>query len=204
MQQHCIESFDAMNCRAAISFCEDYIPFIPLAVRNPYDLSKECLGTGVTCYLEADAIEDYLNSEPIRKALGLTYDVFPRNYSTVSFSVNKAFEERMDLWATPTQYHVAELLERGVRVLIYAGTYDSVCGWTANKMWVEKLAWRRGDEFSRQPWKTWEIDGREVGDVKSTGLLSLVSVWGAGHMAPHDKPVEASTLIKRWIAEDSI
>jgi len=35
-------------------------------------------------------------------------------------------------------------------------------------------------------------------------LLSLVSIWGAGHMAPHDKPVEALSLIKRWLAGESV
>ena len=88
----------------------------------------------------------------------------------------------MDLWSLPTKLYVAELLERGVRVLIYVGTYDSVCGWTANRLWVEKLEWSGLSEFLAQPWSTWRVDGREVGDVKSTGLLSLASVWGAGHM----------------------
>jgi len=201
MRKYCIDLFDAMNCRAAIKFCGDNIAF--LLGRNPFDLSKECFG-GVTCYLEADAIEAYLNTKPIRKALGLTDDIFPRNFSTVSQSVNQAFADRMDPWSSPTQFYVAELLERGMRVLIYVGTYDSVCGWTSNKLWVEKLEWRGRDKFTKQPFGFWEVDGRAVGDVKSTDLLSLVSIWGAGHMAPHDKPVEALSLIKRWLAGESV
>lgn len=124
-----------------------------------------------------------MDSNSTRELLGLTRDLFPGNFSVVSLPVNQAFEKRMDLWKTPTQFHVAELLERGVRVLIYAGTYDSVCGWTSNRMWVEKLAWGGKNAFLEQPWRTWTVDGREVGDVRSTDLLSLVSVWDAGHMA---------------------
>ncbi|KLO15766.1 alpha/beta-hydrolase [Schizopora paradoxa] len=201
IKKYCTDLFDAMNCRASIQFCDDNIPF--LVGSNPFDLSKECFG-GVTCYLEAEAIESYMNSNSVRENLGLTQDVFPRNFSVVSMDVNQAFEKRMDLWSLPTQFYVAELLERGVRVLIYVGTFDSVCGWTSNRLWVEKLQWSGLNNFLAQPWTTWRVDGREVGDVKSTSLLSLASVWGAGHMAPHDKPLEALSLIKRWLAKDAI
>ncbi len=63
-------------------------------------------------------MEKYLRREAIRREIGA--DEAAGNYSMSSFTVFQAF------WGSGDQLHqnqhyVAELLERGVRVLIYAG-----------------------------------------------------------------------------------
>lgn len=55
-----------------------------------------------------------------------------------------SFALHMDKWRVPNHFYVASLLERGVKVLIYAGTLDWQCNWVANRLWVEKLEWERG------------------------------------------------------------
>ncbi|THH00837.1 hypothetical protein EW026_g1768 [Hermanssonia centrifuga] len=44
-QEECIDRFDAINCRAAVAFCEQLImaPFDATGY-NPYDISKLCVG----------------------------------------------------------------------------------------------------------------------------------------------------------------
>ncbi|KAG6861419.1 hypothetical protein C0995_000259 [Termitomyces sp. Mi166 len=88
----------------------------------------------------------------------------------------------MDKWASPTQYYVSNLLDRGIRILIYAGTYDWQCNWVANKLWVDKLEWSRSEDYKAQEWRDWKVDGKIVGEVKSTKLLTFATVRGAGHM----------------------
>lgn len=45
MKAACVDTFDTMNCQAAMRFCSEEIerPFF-LSGRNPYDISKDCEG----------------------------------------------------------------------------------------------------------------------------------------------------------------
>lgn len=127
-------------------------------------------------------MEKYLNSTEVRKAIGTTLDQFPFEFKIRSNAVGMAFDEHPDKLSTPSQLYVAELLARGIRVLIYAGTHDSACGWVSNKMWVEKLDWPGRDLLVNQAWRTWNVSGKPVGEVKEAGLLRIASVWAAGHI----------------------
>lgn len=72
--------------------------------------------------------------------------------------------------------------QRGVRVLIYLGTYDWQCNASANKLWVERLEWSGRMEYLINTWRDWSVDGKKAGETKSSGLLTVATVNGAGHM----------------------
>lgn len=88
----------------------------------------------------------------------------------------------MDQWHTPTQFYVAGLLERGVRMLFYAGTYDWQCGWVQNRMWIEKLEWSGKEAYGSAEWRDWVVGGQKAGESKKAGVLTFATVRGAGHM----------------------
>ncbi|OSD01828.1 peptidase S10 serine carboxypeptidase [Trametes coccinea BRFM310] len=199
MQESCVDRFDAIDCQAAVNFCDSELSTAYHASgRNVYDISKDCLGDGDLCYLETAVIRDYLNSPSLRSLLGVES---PTNFTACSSSVGRAFASHLDKYAVPAQYYVAGLLERGVRVLIYAGTYDWQCNWVANKLWVDKLEWTGASSYASTEWRGWDVDGNEAGETKSAGLLTFATVRGAGHMVPHDKPAEAQAMVSRWLAE---
>lgn len=80
----------------------------------------------------------FLNNPETRSALGV--DDAAGDFIEISMGVNHAF------WASgdplhPTQYHVAELLNRGVKVLIYAGSYDFIANWVGNLRWTLDMEW---------------------------------------------------------------
>lgn len=88
----------------------------------------------------------------------------------------------MDKWAVHTQDYVANLLDRGIRVLIYAGTYDWQCNWVANKLWVDKLDWSGKAQYAVEQWRDWSAGRSKAGEAKETPLLTFVTIRGAGHM----------------------
>ena len=51
------------------------------------------------------------------------------NFKWNSETVGQAFWETLDTSSFPAHYYIAALLERGVRVLVYAGDTDLVCNW---------------------------------------------------------------------------
>ena len=103
------------------------------------------------------------------------------NFTSCSNSVGIAFENSQDM-LHPTAEYVAALLERGVRVLIYVGTYDWICNWVGNERWTLALDWSGKEEFAKQPLKDWEIGGKRVGRTRSAKGFTFATVDGAGHM----------------------
>ncbi|KAJ7481666.1 Alpha/Beta hydrolase protein [Mycena latifolia] len=201
MQAGCIDQFDAINCRAAVNFCDSELSTGMWASgRNVYDISKMCVGDGL-CYEENSVITKYLSSPATLALLGV--DAGAANFSSCSSDVGRLFNARLDKWAKPTQHYVSALLERGVRVLIYAGTYDWQCNWVANRMWVEKLEWSGAEGWASLPWGEWRASGADTkaGEVKQGegSPLAFVTIRGAGHMVPHDKPAEALAMLSAWM-----
>lgn len=80
---------------------------------------QPCIGD--LCYEENTVIRNYLNQPSVRDLLGVTS---PNNFTGCSSAVGSLFHFNMDKYSAPTQYYVANLLDRGIPILIYAGTYD--------------------------------------------------------------------------------
>lgn len=202
--------------------------------RNVYDISKAGflhrnkfiqlipspstqMCEGELCYAENDVIKRYLDLPETRTLLGVE---FPLNFSACSSTVGQSFNAHMDKWVVPTQYYVSGLLDRGIRILIYAGTYDWQCNWVANKLWVDELEWSGKESYTAQEWREWVVAGKKVGEVKRADLLTFATIRGAGHMislflfaslsrmtdiiscphVPHDKPAESLAMVRRWLA----
>ncbi|KAG8218309.1 Alpha/Beta hydrolase protein [Butyriboletus roseoflavus] len=121
MRKYCIDQFDHTGCESTVEFCDKHIrgPYWDSG-RNVYDVSMVCK-TQDLCYLEDDAIEEFLNYPGTRAMLGAES---PGNFTMCSDEVGRNFISHLDKWSHHTQDYVAALLERGIRVLIYAGTYD--------------------------------------------------------------------------------
>lgn len=149
---------------------------------TPFSLQM-CDPASDLCYFENTAIKNYLNLPETRELLGIES---PKNFTPCSDTVGDNFSRHMDKWGFPTQYYVSSLLDRGVRVLIYLGTYDWQCNASANKLWVEKLEWYGQDSYLAQPWREWIVDGGIAGETKKSGLLTVATVSGAGHMMSTD------------------
>lgn len=131
------------------------------------------------CYPEDDAIAEFLNHPGTRAILGAES---PGNFTICSDEVGRNFVSHLDKWSHHTQDYVAALLERGIRVLIYAGTYDWQCNWVANKLWVDKLDWTGNEAYKKQVWRSWLVNGNAAGETKTSGKLTFANVYGAGHM----------------------
>ncbi|KAF4616139.1 hypothetical protein D9613_011461 [Agrocybe pediades] len=178
IRDSCIDMFDSINCRAAVNFCESELSTGMMATgRNAYDISKPCEGN--LCYRETDVIKAYLDLPATRDLLGVET---PYNFSSCSQTVGQNFDAHLDKYNSHTQDYVSNLLDRGIRVLIYAGTYDWRCNHVANRLWVEKLEWSGQSAFAAAEWQNWVLDGKKVGEVKQTPLLTFATIREAGHM----------------------
>lgn len=124
-------------------------------------------------------IEDYLNSDTVRKTIGVDPEF--GNFSIISQEVNVAFSLTGD-HLHENQLQVAELLHRGVRVLIYAGENDFICNWIGNELWSKEMDWAGHADFASQPLVDWFIDGNAVGKTRTSGNLTFATIHSAGHL----------------------
>ncbi|GMF34033.1 unnamed protein product [Phytophthora lilii] len=102
---------------------------------------------------------------------------------------------------------VAELLNNGVRVLLYVGDADSVCNWAGNKAWIDALDWNGKEAFNAAEEKTFLAQDflnpaatlTDAGLVRSFDNLALVRILNAGHMVPTHQPAVSLDLITKFL-----
>ncbi|KAJ7694640.1 serine carboxypeptidase [Mycena rosella] len=193
-KESCQDQFDLINCEAADSFCTATLmePYFAAGF-NPYDITKKC-GSSAMCYDEIVEIAKYLNQKDVQALLGVDVST----YASCSDKVGLDFNLNLDPAKGATEY-VGALLERGVRVLIYVGTYDWACNWVGNEAWTLALEWSGQAAFSVLPLREWTFDGKRAGKTRAAGALTFATVDAAGHMVPYDKPKESLEMINRWI-----
>ncbi|KZS92434.1 serine carboxypeptidase [Sistotremastrum niveocremeum HHB9708] len=211
-KESCIDIFDLISCNAAVHFCNT-MSFFPIiaAKRNPYDVSKECSGPLLEeslCYPITKDITQYLNRPETRKLIGIPPKFDNATFSNINYTVHAAFGASQDENRIQTKFYLENLLDRGVRVLIYVGTYDGACNWVGNHRMVNSLEWRDSHTFVQKELMPWHVSNSHektppAGSVKTAGGLTFLTIEEAGHMVPYDKPVEALELVTRWLNEES-
>ncbi|EPQ61305.1 hypothetical protein GLOTRDRAFT_125026 [Gloeophyllum trabeum ATCC 11539] len=179
------------GCSAALGL------FMQLGAPRPRDMSKKCAGAYeetialfplVSVHLltfDGD-IAAYLSHAHTRAALGVDPRA-PPPFSECAPSVISAFAAAHDALYPPT----AALLDRGVRVLVYAGANDIVCNCVGNARWVSELDGRgRGVEGGgvEGVGGSWEGGGTDEG--REQGGAGVRDCGGGGAYAPCDKPAE--------------
>ncbi|KAF6758881.1 serine carboxypeptidase, partial [Ephemerocybe angulata] len=201
-QQGCVDTFDQFSCQAAISFCGAEIvePFFASGL-NPYDISVECDGpiSDTLCYPVTKHISSFLDRPETRKLIGVDHSLKSTNFSSCSDTVGIDFISNLDEFH-PTYHYVANLLDRGIRALIYVGKNDWICNHVGNEKWTQNLEWSGQDGFRSLSKREWVVGGKVAGETKSFGGLTFATIEGAGHMVPYDKPVESLYLVNRWLA----
>ncbi|EKM61762.1 uncharacterized protein PHACADRAFT_248597 [Phanerochaete carnosa HHB-10118-sp] len=96
-----------------------------------------------------------------------------------------------------------ELVDGGMRLLIYAGNGDIGCNHMGSKVWVSKLPNRLHAESEASEPELWTMltSRRVAGEVRSAGggkfgagKVRFVQIYRAGHMASFDQPEAAVDL----------
>ncbi|PAV19070.1 serine carboxypeptidase [Pyrrhoderma noxium] len=194
-----------LTCVPAAMYCNSqlYGP-IQQSGKNPYDVRRTCNPKEDTslCYRQMGWIETWMNAN--KKAVGANPSV---DFASCNMQVNQAFMMQGDGMHNSALL-LTDLVNDGVRLLIYAGNADYMCNFIGNELWLEELDSNFHDEFAAaksQPWVTL-AGGKIAGTVRSAGAtefssgnVTYVQVYDAGHMVPYDQPEAALDLITRWI-----
>jgi cathepsin A (carboxypeptidase C) len=196
----CYKFPNALTCVPANLYCESKLfgPYSKTGL-NPYDIRRKCDNEGGECYDQMLYVEDYLNLEFVKNAVGASnIDIFSSCDETVFRNFIVDGDE-----AKPFQQYVAELLEFGIPVLIYAGDKDYICNWLGNHAWTDALDYSKHAEFEAEVLKPWLTkDNKLAGEVKNYDKFTFLRIYDAGHMVPFDQPENSLDMVNRWIQGD--
>ncbi|KMZ69154.1 putative Serine carboxypeptidase [Zostera marina] len=156
---------------------------------NYYDIRKECVGS--LCY-DFSNMEKFLNLKSVRNALGVG------NINFVSCSPT-VYQAMLTDWMRDLEVGIPDLVNNGVKLLVYAGEYDLICNWLGNSRWVESMEWNGQKNYVSADILPFMVDGVEAGQMKNYDTVSFLKVHNAGHMVPMDQPKASLEMLKRWI-----
>lgn len=166
--------------------------------RNVYDVRGKCENNNL-CYAIMDDIESYLNRDDIKSTLGVDQNL---KYKSCNLQINMDFQSAGD-WMSPYVRFLPDILESGIRILIYAGDADFICNWIGNKAWTKELEWKGKFEFNTSIDKEWYGKGKEsVGQIRTFENFTFLRIYQAGHMVPYDQPEASSDMINGWLKNE--
>ncbi|KAL8150881.1 hypothetical protein V2J09_020689 [Rumex salicifolius] len=190
--QLCGTSNDNESCLSAYTVCTNIfnnIMNIAGDKLNYYDIRKKCYTE--LCY-DFSQMEELLNKKSVRDSLGVG-DI---DFVSCSSMVYSAMQSD---WMKNLEMGIPELLDAGIKLLVYVGEYDLICNWLGNWRWVHGMEWSGKEVFASTSNVSFVADGAKAGELKSHGSLAFLKVYDAGHMVPMDQPKASLEMLKRWI-----
>ncbi|KAK0551817.1 hypothetical protein OC845_002002 [Tilletia horrida] len=205
LKESCIDNWNPDECATAQHTCtEEMMAAFVRTKRNVYNAMDICARSEKgDCYEIDAAIQEFLNREEIREYLGAAPASEIGNYTESSKKVFKGFEYTEDEYVDSVAY-VSGLLERGIRVHAYAGSYDFICNWFGFKQIFWEMEWTSKDKLNAAKLSDWTVDGKRAGDTVTVDNFTWSTVAEAGHLVPYDQPERALHLLKQWLKGESL
>ncbi|XP_067856819.1 lysosomal protective protein [Heptranchias perlo] len=142
------------------------------------------------------ACSSYLNDPKVRKALHIPG--FVQKWEMCSFTVNVLYRP---IYSDMKDQYLKLLATRQYQILVYNGDVDMACNFMGDEWFVESL--QQKVLVNRRTWLYDDGNGSQVGGfVKEFANLAFLTVKGAGHMVPTDKPKAAFTFFSHFLHKE--
>jgi carboxypeptidase C (cathepsin A) len=150
---------------------------------------------------EDDFSTNYLNNPAVKKAIHVNDSI---EWVECSRTTKYQLADKM----LPMEKYYRTILNSkthpNLRVLVYSGDDDSVCGTIGTQRWIYDLGFPV-DSL----WSTWVVDGQTAGYITTfktqfskESRFAFMTVHGAGHEVPTYKPKEALDLFRKYLQND--
>ncbi|KAI0243703.1 hypothetical protein L0F63_002041 [Massospora cicadina] len=178
----CYSSLNTITCKRAWKMVDDAIlvPYINngRALYNINDIKFKLDEHPI----KTNSTEFFFNQHHIQFSLGVS----DTDYKVISYDVYSSFYNSGDIMVT-LKSTLESLLNRGVKVLLYAGDADFLCNWVGLQDLTEQLDWREGENFKTQKLRYYydnEIK-KVVWQLRAYQNLFFVRLHDAGHMVSY-------------------
>lgn len=184
------------------AFEKHLLPFYA-AGRNPYDIREACDVAANPLCEDDTHIDAFLSTDSVRQYLNVSAD---KQWAMVNMQVNTDFIESGDN-AQLSQLLVADLLNDGIRVLVYNGDADLMVNWQSSDAWTKALEWRGTSGFNAAPTRRFLAEDAalagspavDAGTVRSFANFTFLRVFNSGHMVPKNQPAVALDMLNKFL-----
>jgi len=161
---------------------------------NVYDIREPCDDPPL-CYDFSQA-DTFLNSKDVTDTIGVT----GRKWESCDMLVHTFL---LGDWMNNLMPDVVDILDNyDVQVLVYSGDKDWICNWRGGEAWTLATKWASQEDFNKQPYTDWTVNGQPAGAMRQFGDLHFLRVYDAGHMVPMDQPEHASAMLDMLLNND--
>jgi carboxypeptidase C (cathepsin A) len=193
----CLKSMSG-NSSSTEASCDEIMNYI-IGVAgnfNYYDIRKPCIGS--LCY-PLGKIDTLMAQPSVQKSLGVSSK---SNWSECNNYVHSLLETSD--WFLNCEEYIPEMLEAGIRGLVYSGKEDWICNWYGGRAWVAAMPWSGQTSIQSQlpnKMSPWVYQGQTVGEFATSGPLTFLAIERAGHMVPMDQPAVALEMLRTFITK---
>ncbi|KAF7377420.1 hypothetical protein MSAN_00163600 [Mycena sanguinolenta] len=180
-------------CTKADNFCatlfEDAV-----GNRDPYDLRQTSAAS-----FPPEYYVNYLGLSSVTKAIGATSST----YSECPDAPYELFEKTGDDARTLLP-QLGNVVDTGIRVLVWAGDADIICNWIGNQQAVLAMDWSGAAQLKATPLTNITLNGTPIAAVQNVNNFSFARVFGAGHEVPAFQPAAALAIFEQIIAGEPL
>ncbi|KPM39262.1 Carboxypeptidase S1 A [Neonectria ditissima] len=134
----------------------------------------------------------WLAEESVLKALGV-----PVNFTAISMTVAKGFDNTWDLIQGGFLESIGYLLDNGIKVHMMYGDRDYACSWTGGEAASLAVPFKRAPDFADAGYAPFVTAEGESGMTRQFGNFSFTRVYQAGHEVPSYQPEAAYEIFMR-------
>jgi len=137
--------------------------------------------------VDASAATNYLNSPDVRRSIHAApvSEIGLWSICSDKIKYTRQYFSLLDLYPT---------LLKETRACIYSGDTDAAVPYVGTQNWIRVLNLKLIKD-----WKTWKVNNQVAGYVTEYEKLMFVTIKGAGHMVPQDKPAEAYAFFSAFL-----
>ncbi|XP_063003560.1 lysosomal protective protein [Elgaria multicarinata webbii] len=138
----------------------------------------------------------YMNDAQVRKALHIAGSA--PEWQMCSFAVSRGYKR---LYTKMNDQYMKLLSTMKYRILVYNGDVDMACNFLGDEWFVDSL--QQKVAVARRPWIFTDESGQDQigGFVKEFTNIAFLTIKGAGHMVPADRPRAAYNMFERFITK---
>lgn len=122
---------------------------------------------------------DYVNQAYVQNAIGVSL-----NHTSSNTDIYYQFERAGDFIYPNFLTDLVEILDSGVRVVLFYGDADYICNWYGGLEAALALNYTQKEDFAAAEWAALNVSQIQYGETKEAGNFSFVRMYDAGHAPP--------------------